>query len=954
MNTLASILNLRAGEGKLVTLMLAYAFLIGVANILTETAASALFLADHGAAYLPIIYIATAIVTPVSGYLYLKFEQRFSFATLLRLNLLFLASALLLFWLALLLARRSLTPALAVWSETSWDLAELGVWSMASRLFNLRQSKRLFSLISAGLIVSEAVSGFSTPLLVGWIGTSNLLLIAVGAFVGSAIFQSMLNRLYPTQLAGASEEEEEEATELNLRSIGNLFQIRYILLIFAIIFAYSFAHDFLGNAFYFEVEQRYATEAQIAGFIGIFSGMTGLIGALLGFLASGRLINRYGLRFGLLALPVALLLCALAIVASGTFLPGIGLFFGLIVLARFLDSTLDDSTNAAALQILYQPLPAKQRVRTQGAVSMIKPLTGGVVGIVLLILNVQLGFGTLQLVQALLFLLIIWIIVAWLASQKFPQMLMSALAKRQVEQLSTLTIDGTTLEVVRSALNNPRPEAVIYCLNLLQLAAPASVITYLDTLLDHPDPAVRHEVLRRVETLGSSTLIPKLRQALAKETNDELKGAYIRALAVLGDPDLLADWESYLENPSPAINLGLLVGLLRSGEIEGIAIAANRMLELVNSPVAAERMFAAQILGESGIVGFYRALRKLLYDSDLQVRSAAVAATSNIGSPQLWPDLVALLAFPRLRAKAASALTVGPAVLPALTEGFAQYQEVPEVYKRLAQICGRVGGPQAIRLLKQQLPIATSETRMALLAALCKCNYQAAIEERITIRHGLAQEIAETVKTIAAMANLAALQLPATPKAHEALALLQNALQDNLLQQRERLLYWLSFLYDSQMMKQVQTVLSGYVGVAGEEKRAYALEIIDLLIDSDLKPQLLPLLDTITPMQALRQIGAHLSTPSLSPVEEIAELIMGSNRAVTPWLRSCAIHVGMYISVETLIPLMVSSLHASAPLVRETALWALTRIAPDQMEIARELLAQEREPTVLRMLGEAR
>jgi hypothetical protein len=55
MNRLSSLFNIRLGAGRLVLLLLAHSFCIGVARIFTRTAAYTLFLVEFDAQALPYV-----------------------------------------------------------------------------------------------------------------------------------------------------------------------------------------------------------------------------------------------------------------------------------------------------------------------------------------------------------------------------------------------------------------------------------------------------------------------------------------------------------------------------------------------------------------------------------------------------------------------------------------------------------------------------------------------------------------------------------------------------------------------------------------------------------------------------------------------------------------------------------------------------------------------------------
>ena len=70
---------------------------------------------------------------------------------------------------------RWLTFAVVIWSDVVFTLACLGYWALAARLFDIRQGKRLFGLITAGELAAGAAGGLSVPLVLRFAQTPLLL-----------------------------------------------------------------------------------------------------------------------------------------------------------------------------------------------------------------------------------------------------------------------------------------------------------------------------------------------------------------------------------------------------------------------------------------------------------------------------------------------------------------------------------------------------------------------------------------------------------------------------------------------------------------------------------------------------------------------------------------------------------------------------------------------------------
>jgi AAA family ATP:ADP antiporter len=198
MNKLAPVFNIRPGEGRLVVLLLVHSFFVGMAQILVFTAAGALFLDKFDAQSLPYVYIGTAVAAPLTGFLYSKLEGPLSFTRLLAANLGLLMLALVTFRLLYYLMPAAKWPAMAlyIWYYVQDVLINLEFGTLAGRLLNVRQGKRLFGLIGAGEMVARSISGFSVRPLVKVIGTPNLLPLAAGGIACSLVLLVYITRLY--------------------------------------------------------------------------------------------------------------------------------------------------------------------------------------------------------------------------------------------------------------------------------------------------------------------------------------------------------------------------------------------------------------------------------------------------------------------------------------------------------------------------------------------------------------------------------------------------------------------------------------------------------------------------------------------------------------------------------------------------------------------------------------
>ncbi len=877
LHKLAPVFNIRSGEGRLVALLLVHSFFVGMAQVLVSTTASTLFLVKFDSQSLPYVYLGAAVVIPLTGFLYAKLEKPLSFTRLLVVNLSLLFSALVVFRLFLFLMPgvRWLRMALYVWYYVQDVLINLEFWALAGRLLDVRQAKRLFGLIGAGEMAARSISGFSVRPLVKVIGTPNLLILAAVGIACSLALMLYITRLYRPDSTTAPTRRE----RTRKLSHAGLVRDRYIVLIAALSCLSLVGYFYVDFAYLDQTQTRYPERDELAGFLGDLLAVIGVLALMSRLFLTGPLIGKYGLRAGLLALPVTVSVGAVPMAISGV-IPGAGgVLFWLAVMTKLLCVTFRKSTDRFASRILYQLLAKDRRVHVQTLIgSIVEPMAIGIAGATLLLLSFF-PFGTVQLAYALLLVLAAWIVVVVLLSREYTAVLLRALSKRRVGELAFSVADASSMAILKKGLESPHAGEVIYYLDVLERTGHGSLEAFLKKLLRHRAPEVRRDVLRRIERLGVTSALKRVSTRLRLETSPQVRGAALRTLAALGETEVFEQVLPYLEDPDPQVRMGAMVGLLRSGGIEGVLAAGESLLELTGAPEPARRQFAAQVLGEVGISSFYRPLLKLLRDEDPRVRRAALASAGKLKNPKLWPLVIENLLAYQTRAAAVSALVAGgEAVVPYLEAAFAENGQSREALVRIAQICGRIRGERAMALLRAHLDFPDADVRYQVLASLSLCGYRAGDGDVPDVVQKIEEEVANAAWTLAALADIGD---------DEPLSLLRAALNRKLERHRERIFFLLSFVYEAQAIMSARDTL--YLARDSGEKRAYALEIIDALVSQELKEILLPLLDELPPAERLRRLSDHFPQQSLSRLQRLQEVITGPDVWLTPWIRACAL-----------------------------------------------------------------
>ena len=168
-------LNIRAEEGWLVKKLFLLQFFQGAGIAFFFTAAFALFLARFPITELPFVFIYSSLLLWLFGFIYSRIEHKFDISTLSVIITVFMIASMLLFRLAFQFIKTDwFLYWMLAWFNVLYLLNNLEFWGVASLLFDARQSKRLFGVISAGDIPAKLIGYSFALVIVEYIGTINL------------------------------------------------------------------------------------------------------------------------------------------------------------------------------------------------------------------------------------------------------------------------------------------------------------------------------------------------------------------------------------------------------------------------------------------------------------------------------------------------------------------------------------------------------------------------------------------------------------------------------------------------------------------------------------------------------------------------------------------------------------------------------------------------------------
>lgn len=918
-NMLQGALNLRPGEGRKVAIMFLYSlFTVGGVFVIGRSISRALFLSSLPKEAITYRFILPPLAIILVTAVYTRLARRYTLTQLILGSTLLLLMGVLLFRVLLETAYGSsfsVLAALYVFFEVIVLLVGTQFWAFAGEVFDPRQAKRLFGLISAGGTIANVVGGAGLSLLASVLAPKNFVFILAGCLAGCFVCVWMLRHEPKPEPAGGSavssktgDRPRQKSLLADLKTLGQspllvaISGMAIMLVVMATLAEYQLD---------LALKAAFTNDAgQISSFLGAFFFWSGLVACFIQFFVTGRVLSRFGITAALLFSPIVYAVGAGAILITG------GVLWA-TALPRASDVMFRTTLNSAATNMLYLPAPTslRQRAKTlvQGAIT---PPVIIALGLVFFFLRQVEAVTVWHWSIPMLLLVGLWIGLIFRARREYTRSLALNLTKARLtlDELLLDLNDETTIQVLIKTLQHADELQVIGALRLLAEAPQVDWLPYLTPLLQHPSVEVRITTLQVLARLGSQP-DAELIKDLCHAPEEAIQAAAIEAYCTLNKEKSLAFVLPFLYQNSPGTKRAALVNLIRYGGLDGILPAVEQLKTMLSSDQTQIRLEAARALGTLQIQTFYQPLLTLFADPQPEVELEAIRSAGAIRAPELIPYLIPKLGQTATRRTASEALVqLGCAAEPFLAQTLADPAIEQGIRRQVPSVLQHIGSQEAAAILLSRLKESDRVVRGAVFASLTRLRDAGVAFEvkKDLIHEGLMLEFGYYYEVYVWRAELLA-------EDNQPESLLQEALTVRLNERLDRIFFLLELLHSVKTIDAIRTALK----TKDNLKRANAIELLDNLIAREVKTLLLPLIEG-PPEQVLEIAGQRFQIVRLSAAARLSEL---SGHA-DPWLSSCAIFEIGRRGLTDLVEPAIAALHSEHALVCETALLACRRLLP--------------------------
>jgi ATP:ADP antiporter, AAA family len=883
-----ALLGVEYEEKSMVSMLLTQSVFLGIFFGAFDISAHSLFLAIFDEKMMARGYVVSGIAGIILTSLYTWFQTRMHFRNFAIVNLIAVTALTLILWIALIL------------SPTKWVifivfimlgplniLAMLGFWGTTGRLFTLRQGKRLFGLVDAGLIIGIIISCYTIPILLSFkFESHNILLLSASSVLVATIIQIMIGARFRL-IAGSTEMQSEKPG--GKKSLLAVFREDPYTRIMGIFIALSVVTAFFVQYSFMAVtREQYPAEEDMARFLGIFTGSMMIFTLLIKLLVFSYLIRNYGLRTCLAISPILVAAFTIAAITIGMLMgytpeaaSGFLIFFLLLALSRLFSKSLKDSIESPSFKVIYQTIDEKIRYEVQsgmdGTVNEIAALSSGLL---------LAGLGVLSFIKlihfswVLFFIILLWVFVAFRLYAEYRKSIRKAL------ETVAHSGSGTSHLTEQFLLKKKFSANMAFSSDYFNLVSgDYSALEnntnkwYLKSIIDYSDS--KHDI----------KLIPVLMKIASNSTLD----AEIRKRS----SEMIQYLEKQLSSFKP--------------EDEKI-FSANKILSGTRLPQTTE-------------------ILRLLRDNSVESKRLAILMIGKFKLTDMLPEVCECLDIAGLKTDAFAVLrSFGSDAGDELVRFYLFSSGNANTSKTILRLLGKSCTKENIGFLFSRLWSNSRQLKEVVIKCLIDCDFKPSGEDKDRL-HQYISDIAGLMTW-----NLSA---KICFEKNNNLFLLE-VMKKEINRWKRFLFNILSITYDSGSITKIRENLENET----VESVNYALEMIDIVIDDSIKPKLIFLLDTIPDEAKVKNLYQFFPGEVPHYNKLVEDILNRDYNLLNIWTKACTLRNLTEIEGDNLAESVVALLFSPEEIIQEES---AKLIARSSRELYRSASQRIPESTKMRL-----
>jgi len=894
--------DIREGEWKSAGIMFALHFLLMVVLYFLKPARDSLFLVETGPDQLPLVYIVLAFVSLPVTYFVSNVLSKFKIRSVIVGSLGFLAVNLLVIRWLFFLDHPIIYMFFYIWVGIFGILVISLYWILANNLFNVGQSKRLFSFLTLSAILGSIAGSETSSQIVSIssIVTEDLLYICVALMVVTMGLIWFLPE--PDSEKPAEKKLEENKSFSGVDVAKSVFSSKYQFIIAGIIVLTTLATTFTDYQFKVLSHDAYPLTEDLTAFMGTFYAGISLGSFLIQVLFSSGIIKKWGLSGAVLARPAGMFFGAILMIFEPV--------LASIVILNGVDGSTRYSIDKTGRELLFLPLSQHVKERTKVFIDLfLDRFARGVAGVVLMILLLVTA-NTVYMVSYLLLATITgWIWLGYRAKKEYVNTFRTSLQKSLIDT-DSIELDlnePSVRKLICESLHSNNDNQVLHTLIFLEESDVALISDTLSDLLNHQKPEIRLRALQLLQSVKTEDYIDEV-ENLLRDIEPEIRVDAIYYLAQRFQESSVEVIQKYKQGENRIDASAALDCASKKKGIDNLhtGICDELLSESTSNDDVVIRALMADSLAfavDKSLASKY--LKVLLNDHHKTVVRKAIHSISEQKIDRLIPDLIQKLNDKSYTVEIRKTLaSYGPDYLPLYKTKFFESDLDNEIRKQLPGIFYYEPVEQSVQHLMDMLEVDEPDLRYHVIKTLSRLKRK---YNQLEIDLGPVRNCIKTESEN--FFNLLAVKV-IQPRNHPNRILL-HALTEKMNQTVERIFRLLGLIYDQ---KDMYSSYLAYNSLSKDRKSA-SVEFLDNLLSAEDLNYVFPIVDTIDDIKKMQKGSEIFNIKKLSYDQGLKQLIDGRDK----WLKICAIYSVSPVCPAYLQQEVVAATESGDKLVSETA-----------------------------------
>lgn len=903
------LLNVRPSEWKVVTKLFWLQFFMGTGIAFFFTASFSHFLEKFSASQLAWVMIISSPLLFITGWVFNKFEHRMHLIRVGTVVIILMSTSILFFQLSSNRIEDDWYYYLMfAWYYVLYLASNLCFWSITSTLFDVRQSKRLFAVISGGDIPAKFIGYTIAYFFVKTLGALSMLWPAFLFMLGSLPFLYYLSKLDVIH-------HHEHHTDHNVQFIQGkglkAFIKRYTLntlirRLAVLTFIISAALAIINYAFYTEIKEGRHNDKELSSFIILFMAGSQFIALLVKIIFTGRIVTSIGIKRSLLVTPL-ILITLLTIIISAIYIGGESnlVFYTFGIAAIAIEVLRTAITNPVFLTVM-QPLNPNARSKAHAIVKgIMDPFAFLFAGILLVLINLKTGNELLVICFILAGLTLSWLLSVFLVNMSYHDTLLKTISSRFFSQDEFKLSDEEIQQQILKKIKTGKEIEIINILQMLNSHISDASKEIIFKLLDHPSYNIRKATLLLIQNRNIKGAENKLKWLTDHDENKEIQ--YLAAQSLCKEQNEHHHQKHYLHHHDPTIRIAAITGMLKSNNKENRQRAEELIGHLIRSDRINDKQMAITILSEVKD-SYCHPHYTDLFTADRDIRIHAFKAIGSAATNLLLEGLMKFFRQHPLHV-AAALHAAGEKSITVILENILHTND-PSYKEKLIITLGKIGGNKAQSTLLDLLEMYPADSGI-IAKALHRSHYKATEITEIKLEEISFAYINYAIELLYMQKQL--------QEESEKYAVINSSLNIELAEIRTIIICLFGCLYDHEKAFKIKQGLE----MKKKENVANAMELLEMTVKKELAIPFNLLYEPGDIEQRYNSLKSFLPANKIDQDENIFSKILTERPILyNAWTKASTMYISKKTNTEIDPSLINKFSHSENLLLKETALYA--------------------------------